>query len=98
MKLLIYYHYLLLWFPLKLELADNPTILPGRSQLVCSYGRDPFVPSIFIDMASVSESSAALAPHVLFQVVHTILGYQLVTFVTSIMHVVVFFSAGFAGM
>ena len=42
--------------------------------MVCPYGRDPFVPGIFIDMASVSESSAALAPHVPFQVVHVILG------------------------
>ena len=57
---------LLLWFPLKLELAGNTTILPGRSQLVCRYGRDPFVPGIFIDMASVSESPAALTPHVPF--------------------------------
>jgi len=66
---------LLSWFSLKLELAGNTTILPGRSQLVCPHGRDPFVPGIFIDMASVSEPSVALASHIPFQVVHIILGY-----------------------
>src|SRR6266498_4643262 len=66
---------LLPWFPLKLELAGNTTILPGRSQLVCPYSRNPFVPGIFIDMASVSESSATLTPHIPFKVVHIILGY-----------------------
>ncbi len=75
MKLLIYYYYLLLWFPLKLKLAGNTTILPGRSQLVCPYGRDPFVPSIFIDMALVLEPPTALTPHIPFQVIHVILGY-----------------------
>ena len=69
------YYYLFLWFSLKLELAGNTTILLGRSQLVCPYGKDPFVPDIFINMALVSESSAALTPHVPFQVVHIILGY-----------------------
>ncbi len=66
---------LLPWFLLKLELAGNTTILPGRSQLVCPYGRDPFVPDIFIDMALVSEPSAALTPHIPFQVVQIILRY-----------------------
>ncbi len=56
----------ILWFSLKLELASNTTILPGRSQLVCPYSRDPFVPDIFIDMALVSESPMAFTPHVLF--------------------------------
>src|SRR6266511_788211 len=69
MKLLICYYYLLPWFSLKLELAGNNTILSGRSQLVCPYGRDPFIPDIFIDMALVLESFAALVPHVPFQVV-----------------------------
>src|SRR6266540_3630593 len=81
---------LLPWFPLKLELADNTTILPGRSQLICPYGRDPFVPGIFIDIALVSESSAALTPHVPFHVVHIILGHQLITLVAPIVHVVIF--------
>jgi len=53
------------WFPLKLKLADNTTILSGRSQLVCPYDRNPFIPGIFIDMALVSESLTAFAPHVL---------------------------------
>src|SRR6266540_2295080 len=82
---------LLLWFPLKLELAGNITILPGRSQLVCLYGMDPFVPDIFIDLALVSKSSLALTSHVPFQVIHIILRYQLVAFVTSVVHVIVFF-------
>ena len=86
------------WFSLKLKLAGNTTILPGRSQLVCSYSRDLFVPGIFIDLALVSEPSAVLAPHVLFQVIHIILGYQLVAFVTSVVYVVVFYPTGFAGM
>ena len=66
---------LLPWFSLKLKLAGNTTILPGRSQLVCPYDRDPFVPGIFIDVASVLESPVALTPHVLFEVVHVILEY-----------------------
>src|SRR6266540_207360 len=70
---LIYYYYLLLWFSLKLKLADNTTILPGRSQLVCPYGRDLFVPGIFIDMALVSEFSMAFTPHIPLQVVRVIL-------------------------
>src|SRR6266540_6177008 len=88
----------ILWFSLKLELAGNTTILPGRSQLVCPYSRDPFVPSIFINMALVSKSPTALISHVPFQIVHIILGYQLVTFITSVVHVVVFYPAGFTGM
>ena len=72
-KILIYY--ITPWFPLKLELAGNTTILPGRSQLVCPYDRDPFVPSIFINMASVSESLTAFTPHIPFEVVHVILGH-----------------------
>jgi len=66
---------LLLWFPLKLELAGNTIILPGRSQLVYPYSRDPFVPGIFIDVALVLESPMALVPHVPSQVVHVILGH-----------------------
>ena len=67
MKLLILLLLLLPWISLKLKLAGNTTILPGRSQLVCPYGRDPFVSGIFIDMALVSESPAALTSHIPFK-------------------------------
>jgi len=63
------------WFSLKLELVSNTTILSDRSQLVYPYGRDPFVPGIFIDMASVSESPMTLASHVPFEMVYIILRY-----------------------
>ncbi len=61
-----YYYYLFSWFLPKLKLVGNTTILPGRSQLVYLYGRNPFISSIFIDIALVSDTFVTLTLYVLF--------------------------------
>ncbi len=64
------------WGLLKLELADNTTILSGRSQLVCLIGRNPFIPGIFLDIALISVLLfAAIATKIPFISVTSILRY-----------------------
>ncbi len=49
-----------------LKLANNTTILLGKSQLVCPYDRDLFVSSIFINITLVSGILIAFTSYILF--------------------------------